>query len=74
MSRHLKKAVGREVSAAEEVVRVMERDYPVGSEIEWNRGGLHGGTVLSHSRGSRIKVRNERTGRELWITAYHIAD
>lgn len=72
MSIHLQKALGRERNAASEVVRVMERDYPVGSEIEWERGGLHGGTVLSHSRGTRIKVRNEKTGREVWVTAYHI--
>ncbi len=72
MSIHLKKAIGREDSAASEVVRIMERDYPVGSQIEWDRGGLHVGIVQSHSRGSRIKVCNDKTGREVWITAYHI--
>ena len=72
MSAALMKAIGRRDEAEVAMVRVLEREYPVGAEVAWCRNGIHRGTVVMHSRGDRIKVKNERSGKELWIYCYSI--
>jgi hypothetical protein len=55
------------------IAKQIERDYPVGEEIEWQKGGRqYGGRVVHHCFGDRLKVHNEKTGRELFIHAYQI--
>jgi hypothetical protein len=72
MSKALTKAIDEHKKTAAEMVRVLKRDYPEGGPIRWDRNGIHSGTVVMHSGGKRIKVRNERTGKEFWIYAYSI--
>ena len=72
MSKALKKAVERHRKTSAEMVEVLERDYPVGAPISWDRHGVRSGTVVMHSCGKRIKVRNEVSGKEFWIYLYSI--
>lgn len=62
-----RRAIERMIAAA------IVRDYPVGEEIEWERGVSRcSGRVVMHCYGDRVKVRNEATGRELFISADQI--
>lgn len=72
MSKALLKAIEKQTFAEDHVRRVLLRDYPRLTPIRWQRNGFHRGWVVDHNMGVRIKVRNERTQRELWITAYDI--
>lgn len=48
--------------------------YPVGCEINWEKGGaIQVGRVVAHSNyggGRRIRVENYRTGKTYWIDSY----
>jgi len=72
MSNALAKAVQRHRKTSAAMIAVLERDYPVGGLISWERNGVHSGTVVMHSRGERIKVKNDRSGKEFWIYLYSI--
>jgi len=72
MSRALAKAVERHRKTSAEMIAVLKRDYPVGGLISWDRHGIHSGTVVLHSCGERIKVRNERSEKEFWIYLHSI--
>lgn len=74
MSKALKEALDRRKKAEDDVERVLRRDYPPDTEVEWKKNGLHEGVVLANGLGDRIKVRNRSTGREFWIYAYCIVD
>jgi hypothetical protein len=57
------------------IAKQIERDYPIDEQIEWTRGGAgkrHFGRVVMHCRSDRVKVRNDATGKELFIRAYDI--
>lgn len=64
----------QEVDAAEKrAADLMERLYPPGEAISWERGGhIQYGTVLrtQGNRGGRFYVRNDATSKEYWITFY----
>lgn len=53
----------------EELIRVIQAAWPVGSRITWNGKGPfpQSGSVVMHGYGNRLKVRNERTNKEYWI-------
>ena len=74
MSIALARALERERKAEDDVERVLRRDYPLGAQLKWKRGSLQSGVVLQHGQGDRIKVRNERTGREFWIYAFSVVE
>jgi hypothetical protein len=49
---------------------VLQRDYPIGGTVRWERGGrIHRGRVVMHGHFDRIRVRNEATEAALWIHA-----
>lgn len=70
----LSHALERRRSAEEVVAATLKRQYPVGGGIKWERNGIHFGEVVQHSGHDRIKVRNKRTGNELWIYATAISE
>lgn len=75
MSRALARALEGRRKAQDIIDKVLKRDYPSGTEVAWKRNGIHEGTVVFYGGfGDRIKVRNAKTGRELWIHAYCIVD
>ena len=56
--------------AKQEVLSVMQSEYPIGSRIAWSvpRSAYAGeGSVLRHGHGERIKVHNDATGKDYWI-------
>lgn len=65
----LEHALRRRSNAEEVVARTMEKQFPIGASIGWERNGTHFGEVVRHSGHDRIKVRNRCTGKELWIYA-----
>lgn len=74
MSKALVRALARQDKAENEVERILKTIYPPGTEVRWKRNGIHEGVVVANGYHDRIMVRNERTGRSLWIYAYCIAD
>lgn len=72
MSKKLAQALRRESAAEDNVSLVLKREYPVGADVSWRKGGLHCGEVISHGYGDRIKVRNHSTGNGRWIYACDI--
>lgn len=63
--------------AERRITEVLKTQWPVGSTIQWRRGGslpmaIQIGVVTQHSGGNRIKVRNGLTDREFWIHDYDI--
>lgn len=67
MSQKLAEAIKKMNLAESDAITVLKREYPVESVVCWERNGIHRGEVLAHSGGHRLKVKNSRTGRELWI-------
>lgn len=67
MSQKLTEAIKKMNLAESNAITVLKREYPVESMICWERNGIHRGEVLAHSGGHRVKVKNSRTGGELWI-------
>ena len=61
---------------AAELCAAMLKEYPVGADVRWKKHGIQEGVVVYHRApgSTRIKVQNIRTGKEVWITAYHIED
>jgi hypothetical protein len=74
MSKALAVALARRREAEDEVERILRRDYQPGVAVRWEKNGAHQGVVVMNGSGDRIKVRNIRTGRELWIYAYRIVE
>lgn len=74
MSKALMQALAAERKAAAEVVKTLQRDYPVGAAVKWAKKGIHHGVVLDLGHGDQLRVRNEKTGNESWISAYTIAE
>ena len=50
----------------------LRQEYPIGKAAEWRRGGIHLGHIVAHGYFDRAQVRNAKTGRDVWITAYDI--
>lgn len=49
--------------------------FPEDKAITWKRGrgdGVKYGHVVMHGDGERIKVRNDDTGKDYWITLYDV--
>lgn len=67
MSQKLTAAIEKMNKAESDAITVLKREYPVESMVCWERNGIHRGEVLGHSGGHRLKVKNTRTGKELWI-------
>lgn len=76
MSKSVIQAIEAHRKTMAELTAAMFRDYPEGAPVRWKKHGIQEGTVIWHrSPGqTRVKVRNERTGKEVWITAWHIAE
>lgn len=56
--------------ASENLHRVLRAEYPVGAKVRWvYQQQPRSGTVIAHSFGDRIRVRNDYTGQTLWISA-----
>ena len=73
MSECLQAALDRKNNAESEVFKILKRDYPPGTPINWERGGSHTGVVVTNTDyGGRIKVRNIETEKEYWIYASDI--
>ena len=64
----LRRKAGAAISAA------MKARYGEGAPISWDRHGIHSGSVVMLGHYDRVKVRNERTGKEFWIYANAILD
>lgn len=67
----LSQALQRRRRAERDVQDALAREYPEGAAATWRRNGIHHGQVVMVAY-DRLKVRNERTGRELWIYAYDL--
>lgn len=67
-------ARGAAALARREVRLALGEGYPPGSAIRWSSsgGGRQRGTVVMNCCDDRIKVRNARTGRELFIHSWRI--
>jgi len=76
MSKSVIQAIEAHRNTASKLSAAMGRDYPEGSPVRWKKRGIQEGTVIWNRQPgqTRIKVRNERTGKEVWITAYHIVE
>ena len=68
------KEAQRKVQAAERNLEIiMHEEYPLLSYVRWDHHGYEqSGEVVRRACGERIKVRNDSTGCERWITAYDI--
>lgn len=68
-------AIAAKWKAGKKMSAAMLKEFPEGSDVRWRKNGIHRGVVIHNpSPGhERIKVRNDRTGKEVWITAYHIS-
>lgn len=69
MSKRLAKALAERARAEKNIESALKKEYPPGAPIRWARNGVHSGSVILNGYIDRIKVRNERTGRELWVYA-----
>lgn len=79
MSQKLRYALQQVKKAKDELREVLKQQYPVGSVIEWvkidqlGRQKIHTGQVTMHGyEGTRIKVKNWKSGCEYWIDAGRI--
>lgn len=75
MSARLKRALKQRLKAERRVIDVLKTDYPPGSTIAWEGSDpddIRRGLVTMNCYDDRIKVRNVRTGCELFIHAYRI--
>lgn len=56
--------------ASENLHKVLRQEYPIGAKVRWvYQQQPRNGTVIAHSFGDRIRVRNDYTGQTLWISA-----
>lgn len=65
-----------ELAQAEGAFEAVVRDcFPVGAHIHSGKSGrgIVACEVLRHGHGDRLFVRSQ-TGREYWITAYHVVE
>jgi hypothetical protein len=62
--------------AGDQMSAAMLKEYPQGADVRWKKHGIQEGVVLWNPAPGhrRIKVHNRRTGKDVWITAYHIAE
>lgn len=59
--------------AEQELELAMLRHFPPGADVTWERGGhIQHGKVLDAGDFDRLKVRNDRTDNELWISLYDV--
>jgi hypothetical protein len=70
--RQLSEAQRKVSFASAKRAALCERVFVVGSDVDWSIAGrTHFGTVLYVS-GTRLKVRNDKTRKERWITLHDV--
>jgi hypothetical protein len=74
MTSSLTKALELRRKASDAIAAAMKSRYGSGARISWNRHGVHTGSVVMLGYEDRVKVRNERTGKEFWIYAHDILE
>ena len=74
MSAALRSMLQKRRLAEEAVAEILKRDYRIGDDVEWTVNGVHFGKVVMHGYGDRVKVENEKSGRQRWITAAQICE
>ena len=51
------------------------KEFPVGTRVVWRVGDYcRYGHVIDHGHSERLKVKNEKTGKELWLDIYRILE
>lgn len=74
MLRNLKDRVR---AAERELAEAIAITFPVDKAITWKRGrgdGSKYGHVVMHGDHERIKIRNDDTGKDYWITLYDVLE
>jgi hypothetical protein len=73
-SRSVIEAAMNVVRRAEEALQqTLQREFPIGSNIQWVIGGfVYKGIVVSFGWLARVYVLNEKTNTHRWIQAAHI--
>ncbi len=70
----LQKALERERSAQKNVSAVLKRHFSPGTRLYWKMGEHFQRGEVIYTGGQRIKVHNDRTGREYLINADRIVE
>lgn len=61
------------IAAEEDAIALFNSTFPVSSSLSWEyMNSIQHGVVTQHGYGDRLKVRNQNTGREYWISHYHV--
>lgn len=70
----IKQCIRNVRAAKEDLQTVVAEVFPIGADVHWEKGGhrQHGKVTLHGHRGGRIRVENERTQKEYWITMYDV--
>ncbi len=69
----IKEAMRKVRVAERNLENIMHEEYPSQSYVRWDHHGYRqSGEVIRRFCGGRIKVLNEATGCERWITAHDI--
>ncbi|MGY3392969.1 hypothetical protein ACVWW6_005560 [Bradyrhizobium sp. USDA 3311] len=75
MSSKLVVAAAMRRKAEQNLHKVLREEYPIGGKVRWvYNGHLRNGTVITHSYGDRIRVRNDLSGATYWISAFWILE
>lgn len=62
-------------SVARQTEALVRRVLPLGSTVWWERGGnIQIGHVAAYGGEDRLKVHNERTGKDVWIDTYTLCN
>lgn len=63
--------VARDAVAARD--RALWEAFPLGGEVRWDHHGHdQSGIVILHGADDRLKVRNDKTDKVVWITGYDV--
>lgn len=74
-AREIEQAYRAKQDAMEAMEALLQRLFPIGAAVEWKKGGhLQHGRVLGHRYFDGLFVQNERTGKQLGISAYDIKE
>lgn len=69
----LDKLIKRRERICEEIDRAWRKEFPIGCYVQWTIGHYRqSGEVVMHGHTERMKVRNERTGKEVWLDLYRV--
>jgi hypothetical protein len=71
-AKRLKEALAAISLAKADAEQVLREEFPVGWRVSWDCGHRSmgaDGSVIEHGHGLRLKVHNDYTGRDYWITA-----